>query len=104
MAEVTWITAGGERITAEVGDGVNLMEAAVANRVPGIVGECGGGMMCATCHVYVESDHRTGEPGPIEADLLDFADAPRRDGSRLSCQISARPELDGITVEVPPAW
>ncbi|MER6109528.1 2Fe-2S iron-sulfur cluster-binding protein [Streptomyces hirsutus] len=104
MAEVTWITADGERITAEVGDGVNLMEAAVANGVPGIVGECGGGMMCATCHVYVESGHRTGAPGPIEADLLDFADAPRRDGSRLSCQISARPELDGITVEVPPAW
>ncbi|MGW0017873.1 2Fe-2S iron-sulfur cluster-binding protein [Rhodococcus sp. NPDC003382] len=103
MAEVTWI-ADGERITADVADGINLMEAAVANGVPGIVGECGGGMMCATCHVYVESDHRTGEPTPVEADLLDFAEVPRRDTSRLSCQIVARPELDGITVEVPSAW
>ena len=80
------------------------MEAAVANGVPGIVGECGGGMMCATCHVYVESDHQTGEPTPVEADLLDFAEVPRRDTSRLSCQIVCRPELDGITVEVPSAW
>ncbi len=39
-------------VPAEVGRSV--MQTAVTHDVPGIVGECGGNAMCATCHVYVD--------------------------------------------------
>ena len=37
---------------------------------------------------------------PMESDMLDFAIDPRPT-SRLSCQISLTPELDGIVIETP---
>jgi ferredoxin, 2Fe-2S len=105
MAKVTWIHADGSQQTAEVGDGVSLMDAAVQNGVHGIVGECGGGLMCATCHVYVDEPfmHLVGEPSPMEDDMLDVTAAQRQRGSRLSCQLIAAPALDGIVLRVPDA-
>ena len=54
MPEVTYVLADGERRTLDVPEGTSLMIGAVSHRLDGIVGECGGQMMCATCHVYVE--------------------------------------------------
>jgi ferredoxin, 2Fe-2S len=96
-------TAGVERtIEATVGDSV--METAVRNGVPGIIGECGGNCSCATCHVWVRDDFLplVGAPGDMEEDLLDMGVSDRRDGSRLSCQLRVTAELDGLTVDVPP--
>ena len=78
------------------------MENAVRNGVPGIEAECGGACACATCHVYVADEWRsvTGEPEPMESDMLDFAYDPRP-GSRLSCQLQVSDELDGLVVTVP---
>jgi 2Fe-2S ferredoxin len=56
MAKVTYVRDDGERRTLDVPDGTSLMAAAVSRRLDGIVGECGGQMICATCHVYVASD------------------------------------------------
>lgn len=99
----TWILPDGTTITAEVREGQNLMEAAVANNVPRVVGECGGSLSCATCHVYVAPDWaaKTGDVGEFEDAMLDVAEDERRDTSRLSCQIRMSPELDGITLIVP---
>jgi ferredoxin, 2Fe-2S len=96
-------TAGVERpIEATVGDSV--METAVRNGVPGIIGECGGNCSCATCHVWVRDDFLplVGAPGDMEEDLLDMGVSDRRDGSRLSCQLRVTAELDGLPVDVPP--
>jgi len=89
-------------IDAVVGDSV--MATAVRNGVPGIIGECGGNASCATCHVWVRAEFGAllGTPNELEEDLLDMAVSERRDGSRLSCQIKMSPELDGLTVDVPP--
>ena len=38
----------------------------------------------------------------VEDDLLGFAAAPRRAGSRLACQIEMVASLDGLRVEIPP--
>ncbi|MFC3118590.1 2Fe-2S iron-sulfur cluster-binding protein [Jhaorihella thermophila] len=82
---------------------MNMMQAAVANNVPGIIGECGGCLSCATCHVYVDPAWReaTGTPEDMEDAMLDIAEGARRPESRLSCQIEASPELDGLVLIVP---
>jgi 2Fe-2S ferredoxin len=101
--KATWILPDGNTITADVREGQNLMEAAVANNVPRVIGECGGSLSCATCHVYVSPDWaaKTGTAGEFEDAMLDVAEAERQATSRLSCQIKMSPELDGITLIVP---
>ncbi|WP_133486188.1 2Fe-2S iron-sulfur cluster-binding protein [Aliiroseovarius marinus] len=101
--KVTWVLPGGEEVVADVQTGVNLMEAATANNIAGIQGECGGSLSCATCHVHVDSDwlSKTGEKGDFEEAMLDMADGEVTDASRLSCQIEASDDLDGIRLIVP---
>lgn len=99
---VTWICADGQSIRAAVPVGHTLMEAAVANNVPGVLGDCGGALACATCHVVVETTPvPLGNKTTTESDMLDFAEVPPQLGSRLSCQIRAVPELDGVVLRVP---
>ncbi len=101
--KVTWKLADGREITAEVRDGLNMMEAAVANNVPRVIGECGGSLSCATCHVYVDDTwaDKVGQPDRFEDGMLDVAEAERKPTSRLSCQIKAGPALDGLVLHVP---
>lgn len=101
--KATWILPDGRAVSAEVKEGQSLMEAAVAIGVPHVIGECGGNLSCATCHVYVTAPWReaAGAPGGFEEDMLDVTEAERRPQSRLSCQIRMSPALDGIVLEVP---
>ncbi len=64
--QATWHLPNGKTVTAEVKPGLNLMEAAVANNIPNVIGECGGSLSCATCHVVVDPAwaSRTGLPAP----------------------------------------
>jgi 2Fe-2S ferredoxin len=81
----------------------SLMRAAVRNNVEGIAGECGGGLTCATCHVYVDPAWvgRLPPPQADELDMLQFTAAERRDNSRLCCQLRMSEDLAGIRVAVP---
>ena len=54
MPKITYIEQNGSSKTIEVDNGLTVMEGAVQNNIPGIDADCGGGMACATCHVYVE--------------------------------------------------
>ena len=101
--QVIWKLPDGSEISAQVSDGTNMMEAAVANNVPNVIGECGGSLACATCHVYVEAAwiSQTGATGEFEGAMLDATEAERGPTSRLSCQILASPALDGLTLIVP---
>ena len=103
MANITWKMEDGSEISADVIDGLNLMEAAVDNNVPHIEGECGGCLSCATCHVFADETWfaKTGVIDDIEDTMLDMTDVERRENSRLSCQIIASPELDGLVLYVP---
>ncbi|MFN3937861.1 MAG: 2Fe-2S iron-sulfur cluster-binding protein [Gemmobacter sp.] len=98
-----WVLADGRRIEAALALGESLMEAARARGIPGILGECGGNLSCATCHVVVDPAWRAaaGTPGEFEDAMLDATMAPRRPGSRLSCQLRMSPALDGIVLQVP---
>jgi ferredoxin, 2Fe-2S len=101
--KATWKLADGREITLDVAEGTSLMEAATSRGVPGIIGECGGSMSCATCHVVVATDwaERAGAPSAFEEDMLDITEVGREPTSRLSCQIKMSAALDGIVVSVP---
>ena len=79
------------------------MQAAIGHGVDGIVAECGGNCMCATCHVYVDADWLPRLPAMSEAEdaLLDGTASERQPNSRLSCQISVTSALDGLLVNLP---
>lgn len=102
MGTVTFIAADGEIHEVEVADGESLMEAATANLVPGIDGDCGGVCACATCHIHVEPAwvDKLAVMADDENTMLELTDA-RDQQSRLGCQIKMSPELDGITVRLP---
>jgi 2Fe-2S ferredoxin len=102
MAKITFIGADGTRYEVAAENGSTVMENAIRNGVPGIEAECGGACACATCHVYVDEEWRsvTGQPEPMEEDMLDFA-YEVRPTSRLSCQIRVSDALDGLVVTVP---
>ncbi|MAC57462.1 MAG: 2Fe-2S ferredoxin [Novosphingobium sp.] len=104
--KVTMTDVNGETQTFDdVEEGISLMELAKQHGVAGIMGDCGGGCACATCHVYVSKDwfEKVGEPDEIEFAMLDMVADVMQDNSRLGCQIKMSPELDGIDVTVAPA-
>lgn len=105
MPKITFVSPEGSRVTVEASGGDSVMQAALANGVEGIVAECGGSMMCATCHVYVDEEwlSRTGAASDDERGMLDFAASEVRPSSRLSCQIAITEELDGLVVHLPDA-
>jgi 2Fe-2S ferredoxin len=102
MSRVIYIHPNGEHSEADVAEGQNLMMAATGHDIEGIVGDCGGVMSCATCHVIVEASFIAQLPPPSETEnqMLDYTAAPREPGSRLSCQIFMSPALDGIAVRI----
>ncbi|EAS50241.1 ferredoxin [Aurantimonas manganoxydans SI85-9A1] len=102
MPKLVFLTPEGERFEIDAPNGTTAMENAVKHDVPGIEAECGGACACATCHVYVDEawTAKTGEPEPMEEDMLDFAYEPQPN-SRLSCQIKMRDDLDGLVLTVP---
>lgn len=102
MAKVTYVAASGALREIEVADGMSVMEAAVANGVAGIDGDCGGNCACATCHVHVDAKWlaATGARSEMEEAMLDFAEGVEPD-SRLACQLIASPALDGLVVWMP---
>ena len=102
MAKITYITHDNQNHTIEVQNGLSVMEGAVQNDIPGIDADCGGGMACATCHVYVKEDWFNKLPTKAEGedDMLDQAYEPSS-SSRLSCQIIVSDELNGLVVHLP---
>ena len=102
MAKITYITSDAKSHEIEVQNGLTVMEGAVQNDIPGIDADCGGGMACATCHVYVEEKWLDKLPKSEEAeiDMIDMAYEPKKN-SRLSCQLIVTDELEGLTVTTP---
>lgn len=103
MPTVNFILPTGERRAVDVAPGTTVMTAAVKNGVDGIIGECGGVCMCATCHIYVEEPFldRLPRSQDTEQAVLEVTNAERLPNSRLSCQIKMTDALDGLTVRVP---
>ena len=102
MPKITYVENDGKSHTVEVDNGLTVMEGAVQNDIPGIDADCGGGMACATCHVYVNDEwfDKINKKSEGEDDMLDQAFEPNK-FSRLSCQILVSNEIDGLVVNLP---
>lgn len=102
MSKVTFITPEDTRIEIDAEDGMNLMQLATMEGIEGIEGSCGGAMSCATCHVHVDDAwvEQLAAPTEDELNMLDFVE-DLRPCSRLGCQITMSPALDGLVVRVP---
>lgn len=103
MVQITFVQPDGNRTIVEADEGASVMETAVNNGVDGIFAECGGAMMCATCHCYVDEAWagKTGGRVDGEEDMLECAAAGLRETSRLSCQLKVSGDLDGLVVHLP---
>ena len=105
MPIITLIHADGREEALELAVGTTIMHAAVAAGVDGIVGQCGGSAMCATCHVYVPLDQVQAmslpEVSAVEDAMLDSTSSERRKESRLSCQLQATQAFEGLVVRLP---
>lgn len=103
MTKVTFVSPEGAETTVTGSEGYTVMELARANNIDGISAECGGEMMCATCHVYVGEAwlDKVGTASEDEREMLEFASCEVLSSSRLSCQIKCGPELDELVVHLP---
>jgi ferredoxin, 2Fe-2S len=103
MPAITFIHPNGKNDRVDVSDGESAMQAATRHGLDGILAECGGNAMCATCHVYVDDSWLARLPamGDDEDALLDGAAAERQPSSRLSCQIKLTSDLDGLVLRLP---
>ena len=102
MPKITYIEHNGKSHTIDVANGLSVMEGAVQNNIPGIDADCGGGMACATCHVYVKEEwfDKLPKKEDGEEDMIDMAYEPNK-FSRLSCQLTVSGELEGLVVKLP---
>ncbi|MGJ4939994.1 2Fe-2S iron-sulfur cluster-binding protein [Bradyrhizobium sp. HKCCYLS1011] len=103
MTTITFIHPDNRSEDVKAEEGASVMLAALTHGVDGIVAECGGNAVCATCHVYVD-DAWVAKLDPMSDDedaLLDGTASERLPNSRLSCQIKVSAALDGLVVRVP---
>jgi len=102
MPKVTFLLAeGGEMMIDHAGFPETLMEIGRRHGVPGIIGDCGGFMSCATCHLHIDPDWlvRSGTASANERAMIEMTADPRVE-SRLGCQLWLTPEMDGLRVRV----
>jgi len=103
MPKVTYVEHDGTRHEVDVSVGTSIMRGAVDNGIPGIDADCGGQAACATCHVLVDPGWMD-KVGPAtdehEKAMLESG-GYMHDNSRLSCQIKATDDLDGLIIQLP---
>jgi 2Fe-2S ferredoxin len=97
-----FIEHNGAEHVVEADVGRSLMQAAVDNLVPGIVADCGGNCVCATCHGFIGERWLADIP-TAQADEKSLLEGllDTQENSRLTCQISVTPALDGLVVRLP---
>ncbi len=103
MPTVTFMRADGAKQDVSARAGLSVMRIAIEANLEGVEAACGGCLDCATFHVYVDEAYLPLLPPPTDQEeaLLQAVSAPRRDNSRLSCQIKLTEALDGLLVQVP---
>src|ERR1700710_2897292 len=103
MPTIVFVQPNGITQEVAVEPATSVMKGATANLVAGIIGECGGDLSCATCHVFI-AEAWFAKLAPMTADeegMLEATSEEPTKFSRRACQVSVVDELDGIVVHVP---
>jgi ferredoxin, 2Fe-2S len=99
-----WVTqANGALHEVNAQEGQTLLSAIQNASVDGLVAECGGNSVCATCHCYIdEAQIASIQPADDdEEQMLEFVAAERKDNSRLACQLQITSNMDGLKIQLP---
>lgn len=98
---VDFVEPGGATRRVTVLEGQNLMDAALAAGVQGIIGQCGGAINCATCLCDFDPKQllRLPPQHPDETELLQYVDEASTN-SRLACQLLGSPAMQGLVARV----
>lgn len=100
--QINFIDRSGSEYRVEADPGESAMRCAAHNSIPGIVGECGGALACATCHAYVADEWLAKLPAPSELEMEMLAGCiDVQPNSRLTCQLELGPDLDGLVIYTP---
>jgi ferredoxin-2, mitochondrial len=86
------------QLTAPTDMNLNLMELCKVYGLP-VEGTCGGMALCASCHVYILSEHSLNEKKEAEEAMLGET-FHVKGNSRLGCQIILKEELKGLSVQL----
>lgn len=101
---VTFVTKDGVEKEIKVPVGMSMLEAAHENDIE-LEGACEGSLACSTCHVIITDEelyNKLPEPSDEENDMLDLAFG-LTETSRLGCQVIAKPEMNGLRLNLPAA-
>ena len=100
--QIKFVDPAGSEHLVDVESGENAMRCATRHSIPGIVGECGGALACATCHGYVADEWASKLPPPseLEMEMLEGC-IDVQPNSRLTCQLTLEPALDGLVIRIP---
>jgi len=103
MPDIIFEQPDGSRRIVSASTGRSVMKAATEALVDGIIGECGGDLSCATCHVFVDEQWAAALPprGSDEEQMLAVTSEEPTDNSRLCCQVVVTDDLDGLVLHVP---
>ena len=103
MLQLTVTTREGEVLPVQAPPGRSLMQAIRDGGTEELLALCGGCCSCATCHVYVDPAfwEQVGSPSDYEGELLSTSEH-KTGFSRLSCQITLSPALEGMRVTIAP--
>lgn len=104
MILVTFVDRLGASRTVTALPGATLMQTAIRHRIPGIEAQCGGSMVCGTCHVHVMEPWLSSIPPAAAGEKLMLSCGDHQGpASRLSCQIRVTEALSGVVVHTPPS-
>lgn len=102
MVQMVFVGHDGSEYPVDVAEGTTLLRAALDNGVPGMTGECGGELACATCHCYLDEGLRAriDDPADDELEMLEGAIDVTVD-SRLGCQLRVSSGFEGGRIRLP---
>ncbi|XP_014118379.1 PREDICTED: adrenodoxin-like protein, mitochondrial, partial [Pseudopodoces humilis] len=101
VVNVVFVDREGREVPVRGRTGDNVLHLAQRNGLE-LEGACEASLACSTCHVYISEPHLSRLPAPDEReeDLLDQAPL-LRENSRLGCQLSLSPAMEGARIELP---